>query len=59
MSLELGATVIVTCSSPSQIGGIAGFNLHQLVGVNILPLLALLFLISWSSPEFPAASDGV
>ena len=29
-----------------QIGGITGFNLHQLVGVTILPLLALLFLIS-------------
>jgi hypothetical protein len=33
-------------SENPQIGGIAGFNLHQLVGVNILPLLALLFLIS-------------
>ena len=33
-------------SDNPQIGGIAGFNLHQQVGVNILPLLALLFLIS-------------
>lgn len=33
-------------SDNPQIGGIAGFNLHQLVGVTILPLLALLFLIS-------------
>lgn len=33
-------------SENPQIGGIAGFNLHQLVGVTILPLLALLFLIS-------------
>ena len=33
-------------SDDPQIGGIAGFNLHQLVGVTILPLLALLFLIS-------------
>ena len=29
-----------------EIGGITGFNLHQLMGVNIIPLLALLFLIS-------------
>lgn len=29
-----------------QIGGIAGFNLHQVFGVTILPLLALLLLIS-------------
>ena len=28
------------------IGGITGFNLHQLVGVNIMPLLAVMFLIS-------------
>jgi hypothetical protein len=27
------------------IGGITGFNLHHLMGVNIMPLLALLFLI--------------
>jgi hypothetical protein len=33
-------------SENPQIGGIAGFNLHQLVGVNVLPLLALLLLIS-------------
>jgi hypothetical protein len=33
-------------SEDPQIGGITGFNLHQLVGVTILPLLALLFLIS-------------
>jgi hypothetical protein len=33
-------------SDSPQIGGIAGFNLHHLIGVNILPLLALLFLIS-------------
>jgi hypothetical protein len=33
-------------SDDPQIGGITGFNLHQLVGVTILPLLALLFLIS-------------
>jgi hypothetical protein len=33
-------------SDDPQIGGIAGFRLHQLVGVTILPLLALLFLIS-------------
>ena len=36
---------LIESDSP-QIGGIAGFNLHQLVGVSILPLLALLFLIS-------------
>lgn len=29
-----------------EIGGITGFNLHQLMGVNIIPLLALLLLIS-------------
>jgi len=33
-------------SDNPQIGGITGFHLHQLVGVTILPLLALLFLIS-------------
>jgi hypothetical protein len=33
-------------SDNPEIGGITGFNLHQLVGVTILPLLALLFLIS-------------
>jgi hypothetical protein len=33
-------------SDNPQIGGITGFNLHQLVGVTVLPLLALLFLIS-------------
>jgi hypothetical protein len=33
-------------SDNPQIGGIAGFNLHHLVGVTMLPLLALLFLIS-------------
>jgi hypothetical protein len=33
-------------SDHPQIGGIVGFNLHQLVGVTILPLLAVLFLIS-------------
>jgi hypothetical protein len=33
-------------SDDPQIGGVTGFNLHQLVGVTILPLLALLFLIS-------------
>jgi hypothetical protein len=33
-------------SDNPQLGGIAGFNLHQLVGVTILQLLALLFLIS-------------
>jgi hypothetical protein len=33
-------------SDGPQIGGIAGFNLHQLVGVTILPSLALVFLIS-------------
>jgi hypothetical protein len=36
---------LIESESP-QIGGITGFNLHHLVGVNILPLLALLFLIS-------------
>lgn len=36
---------LIETESP-QIGGITGFNLHQLVGVNIMPLLALLFLIS-------------
>ena len=36
----------LTESENPQIGGIVGFNLHQLVGVTILPLLALLFLIS-------------
>jgi hypothetical protein len=29
-----------------DVGGVTGLNLHQLVGVNIMPLLALLFLIS-------------
>ena len=33
-------------SNNPQIGGIIGFDLHQRVGVTILPLLALLFLIS-------------
>jgi hypothetical protein len=33
-------------SGNPQVGGITGFNLHQRVGVTILPLLALLFLIS-------------
>jgi hypothetical protein len=33
-------------SGNPQVGGIIGFNLHQRVGVTILPLLALLFLIS-------------
>jgi hypothetical protein len=33
-------------SEDPQLGGITGFNLHQMVGVTILPLLALLFLIS-------------
>ncbi|HEX6759310.1 MAG TPA: hypothetical protein VF086_13020 [Propionibacteriaceae bacterium] len=33
-------------SEDPQIGGITGFNLHQLVGVTVLPLLALLFVIS-------------
>src|SRR5215204_517190 len=33
-------------SDDPQLGGITGFNLHQTVGVTILPLLALLFLIS-------------
>ena len=32
-------------SDNPQLGGMTGFNLHQLVGVNVLPLLALLFLI--------------
>ena len=32
-------------SDDPQIGGLAGFNLHQLVGVTIFPLLALLFVI--------------
>jgi hypothetical protein len=36
----------LTESENPQIGGIVGFNLHQLVGVTILPLLALLLLIS-------------
>ena len=46
--VSAGGTIdkaLIESDSP-QIGGIAGFNLHQLVGVNILPLLALLFLIS-------------
>ena len=33
-------------SDDPQIGGITGFNLHQLTGATILPLLALLFVIS-------------
>ncbi len=33
-------------SGNPQVGGITGFNLHQRVGVTILPLLALLFVIS-------------
>ena len=32
-------------SDNPQLGGMTGFNLHQLVGVTVLPLLALLFLI--------------
>jgi hypothetical protein len=46
--VSAGGTIdkaLIDSASP-QIGGIAGFNLHQLVGVNILPLLTLLFLIS-------------
>jgi hypothetical protein len=46
--VSTGGTIdkaLIESESP-QIGGIAGFNLHQLVGVTILPLLALLFLIS-------------
>lgn len=46
--VSAGGTIdkaLIESESP-QIGGIAGFNLHQLVGVNILPLLALLLLIS-------------
>ena len=46
--VSAGGTVdkaLIESDSP-QIGGIAGFNLHQLVGVTILPLLALMFLIS-------------
>jgi hypothetical protein len=45
--VSAGGTIdkaLIESESP-QIGGIVGFNLHQLVGVNILPLLALLFLI--------------
>jgi len=33
-------------SENPQIGGITGFKLHQLVGVTVLPLVALLLLIS-------------
>jgi hypothetical protein len=36
---------LIESESP-QIGGITGFNMHQLFGVTILPLLALLLLIS-------------
>jgi hypothetical protein len=36
---------LIESESP-QIGGITGFNLHQLFGVTILPLLALLLLVS-------------
>ena len=46
--VSAGGTIdkaLIESDSP-QIGGIAGFNLHQLVGVTILPLLALMFLIS-------------
>ena len=44
--VSAGGTIdkaLIESDSP-QIGGIAGFNLHQLVGVTILPLLALMFL---------------
>jgi hypothetical protein len=46
--VSAGGTIdkALTESENPQVGGITGFNLHQLVGVNILPLLALLFLIS-------------
>jgi hypothetical protein len=46
--VSAGGTIdkaLIESDSP-QIGGIAGFNVHHLVGVTILPLLALLFLIS-------------
>jgi hypothetical protein len=46
--VSTGGTIdkaLIESESP-QVGGITGFNLHQLVGVNILPLLALVFLIS-------------
>ncbi len=46
--VSAGGTIdkaLIESESP-RIGGITGFNLHQLVGVNILPLLALLLLIS-------------
>lgn len=46
--VSAGGTIdksLIESESP-KIGGIAGFNLHQLVGVSFLPLLALLFLIS-------------
>jgi hypothetical protein len=33
-------------SENPEIGGITGFNLHQLVGVTVFPLLALVFLMS-------------
>ena len=36
---------LIESESP-QIGGITGFKLHQLVGVTVLPLVALLLLIS-------------
>ena len=45
--VSTGGTIdkaLIESDSP-QIGGLAGFNLHQLVGVTILPLLALLFVI--------------
>jgi hypothetical protein len=45
--VSTGGTIdkaLIESDSP-QIGGIAGFNLHQMVGVIILPSLALLFLI--------------
>ena len=43
---------LIESESP-QIGGITGFNLHQLFGVTILPLLALLLLISSFFAKIP------
>jgi hypothetical protein len=46
--VSTGGTIdkaLIESDSP-QIGGITGFNLHHLVGVTVLPVLALLFLIS-------------
>jgi hypothetical protein len=43
---------LIESESP-QIGGITGFNLHQLFGVTILPLLALVLLISSIFAKIP------